>query len=588
MLSELLITNFAIIDDLHLRFEPGFNVLTGETGAGKSIIIDAVSLLLGARGDVEYVRAGADQASIEAHFRVDGPVWERVEPLLERDELLGEEPRRLILAREIRRNGRNVCRINGRAVTLRALQGVGELLVDIHGQSEHLSLLRVKEHVNLLDRFGGLWPLRNQVAGTVQELRRVRRELAALQRDERELARRVDLLEYQVNEIDAARLEPGEDATLQQERTRLANAEQLTELAQEAYTALYEGGEDQASAVDLVQIALRALHALARLDSSLEATAQRADELGYALDDLASSLLDYRDSIEYNPRRLNQVEERLAVIHSLQRKYGATIEDVLAFAERTREELDGIEHAEERIEELQAQEESLLHKVGRLGAELSARRREAVDQLAALVEAELEQLNMAPARFAADLAWRDDADGAYVPGRRVAFDAAGLDRVEFLVAPNVGEPLKPLVRIASGGETSRLMLALKTVLSAADQTPTLIFDEIDSGIGGRVGSVVGRKLWGLTIANGSDAISHQVLCVTHLPQLASFGDLHVKVEKQIVGERTVTRIRPLETEARVKEVAVMLGSESDATQQSAREMLSRAEQDKQAADDGAA
>ncbi len=583
MLSELLIANFAIIDDLHLRFAPGFNVLTGETGAGKSIIIDAVSLLLGARGEAEYVRTGADQASIEAYFRVGGPVWDQIGPLLEQDDLQGEEPGHLILAREIRRNGRNVCRINGRAVTLRALQSVGELLVDIHGQTEHLSLLRVREHVNLLDRFGGIWPLRSQVAHRVQELRRVRRDLADLQRDERELARRIDLLEYQVNEIEAARLEPGEDELLLQERTRLANAEQLTELAQEAYAALYEGSDDQASAVDLVQAALRALHGLARLDPSLEPTAQRAEEMGYALDDVASSLLDYRDSIEYNPRRLNQVEERLAVIHSLQRKYGASIKDVLAFAERQRQELDAIEHAGERIEELMAQEEALLREVGHLGAELSARRREAAGQLSARIEAELEELSMAQARFAVDLAWRDDPEGAYVNGERVAFDASGLDRVEFLVAPNVGEPLKPLVRIASGGETSRLMLALKAVLSAADQTPTLIFDEIDTGIGGRVGSVVGRKLWGLTVANGSEAAAHQVLCVTHLPQLAAFGDVHVKVEKQIIGGRTVTRVRPLELETRVQEVALMLGSQSDATQESAREMLLRGERDKQQA-----
>ncbi len=580
MLSELTVHNLAIIDKLNLRFGSGFSVLTGETGAGKSIIIDAVSLLLGGRGEAEVVRSGADRAAVEGTFLLDAEIQAMVGPLLAEDELEGDEPGTLLLGREVRREGRNVCRVNGRSVPLKTLEKIGQCLVDIHGQTEHLSLMRVREHVDLLDRYGGLWPLRDQVAGLVRDLRGVRRELAGLRRDEREMARRVDLLNYQVGEIQAARLHVDEEQGLAQERTRLANAEQLTALAGEAYHALYESDEDQASAVDLLQGAARALGGLVRLDPSTEALGKAAETLGYQVQDLAESVRSYRDRIEFNPERLNQVEERLGLIRSLQRKYGETIADVLAFAERAGRELETIEHSGERIAELEADEERLLHDLGRLGADLSARRREAGERLAAGIEAELNELSMARARFGVDVAWSDQADGAYVEGRRVAFDSAGLDRVEFLVSPNVGEPLKPLVRIASGGETSRLMLALKTVLAQADRTPTLIFDEIDAGIGGRVGAVVGHKLWGLTVGDGGKARRHQVLCVTHLPQLASYGDQHLMVRKGIVGDRTVTAVQELHDGEREQELAGMLGALTDKTLASAREMIAASDESK--------
>lgn len=588
MLAELTIRDLAIIDELHLRFGEGLNVLTGETGAGKSIIVDAVSLLLGGRGDAGLIRAGAGRASVEGVFRLDAEARAAVEPMLEADGLEGDEPGILVLSREIRKEGRNICRVNGRAVALKSLQSVGECLVDIHGQTEHLSLMRVREHADLLDRYGGLWPLRQEVADRVAELRAVRRELGSLRRDERELARRTDLLQYQVSEIDAARLEPGEDQELGTERTRLANAEQLQALAQEAFTALYESGEEQASAVDLLQAAALALAGLLRLDPSTSALAETAEQVSYQLEDLAEQVREYRDQVEFNPRRLNQVEERLSLIHNLQRKYGDSIADVLAFAGRARQELETIEHSEERIAELEAEEDRLLHEIGRLGGELSRQREEAGQRLAAGIEAELDELSMARARFGVDLAWRDDPDGAYVDeagrngtqGRRIAFDSSGLDRVEFLVAPNVGEPLKPLIRIASGGETSRLMLALKTVLAQADRTPTLIFDEIDAGIGGRVGGVVGHKLWGLTRGDGDMVRCHQVLCVTHLPQLASYGDVHLHVSKGVVGGRTVTSVEALEGKDLEEEMAGMLGAVTELTRASAVEMLASSRADK--------
>jgi DNA repair protein RecN (Recombination protein N) len=446
--------------------------------------------------------------------------------------------------------------------------------VDIHGQSEHLSLLRVREHVNLLDRYADLWPLRSQVADKVFALRQVQRELQELLRDERELARRADLLEYQVQEIAAARLEVGEEKELEAERNRLANAERLTQLTDEAYRALGEGEEGQFSAIDLLGLVVQNLTNLEKIDSSLTERRRAAEEVSYQLEDLVQSLRAYHDQIEYDPVRLRQVEERLDLIHSLKRKYGDSIEEILAFGQQAQRELEAITHSEERVEELQAEEDRLLHEIGDLAAQLSAQRREAGDRLAEAIEAELADLNMERARFGVSIEQSENADGVWVSDKRYAFDSTGMDRVEFLIAPNVGEPLKPMAKIASGGETSRLMLALKTVLSAADETPTLIFDEIDQGIGGRAGGVVGYKLWSLSP-------QHQVLCVTHLPQLAGYGDTHYKVDKKVVGERTLAFAQELDIDGRLEELAQMLGTATEVTRQSAQEILEEVEKIKE-------
>jgi DNA repair protein RecN (Recombination protein N) len=573
LLVELNIKNFAIIDELNLRFSPCFNVLTGETGAGKSIIIDAVSILLGGRAESEYIRAGTEESQVEGIFHLDEAAQAAILPLLKEDGLEGEDDETLILAREIRHSGRNICRVNGRAVTLGTLERIAQRLVDIHGQSEHLSLLRVREHVNLLDRYAGLWPLRSQVADKVSALRQVQRELQELLRDERELARRADLLEYQVQEISAARLEVGEEEELEAERNRLANAERLTEWTDEAYCALGEGEEGQASAIDLLGLVVRNLTSLEKIDPSLAEQRRVAEEVSYQLEDLVQSLRAYRDQIEFDPFRLGQVEERLDLIHSLKRKYGDSIEEVLAFGQTAQRELEAITHSEERVEELQAEEDRLLHEIGDLAAQLSAQRREADDRLSAAIEAELADLSMERARFGVSIEQGEDADGVWVGDKRYAFDSTGIDRVEFLVAPNVGEPLKPMAKIASGGETSRLMLALKAVLSAADETPTLIFDEIDQGIGGRTGGVVGYKLWSLSP-------KHQVLCVTHLPQLAGYGDTHYKVDKKVVGERTIAHVHELDMDGRLEELAQMLGTVTEVTRQGAQEILEEVKKSK--------
>jgi DNA repair protein RecN (Recombination protein N) len=432
----------------------------------------------------------------------------------------------------------------------------------------------VRAHQHFLDRFGGLEEQRGILAGEVGRLQVVRKELASLLRDEQELARRVDQLTYQVQEINAARLEPDQEAELNSERNRLTNAEQLNLLAGEAYGALYEGGEEQLSAADLLGQALRALNQLSKIDSALEDQEQVAKSLSIQTDDLARTLHDYQENIEFSPARLAQVEERLSLIYSLKRKYGNSIEAILAFGQRAQTELESITHSEERIEALREEEETLRHSVGQMAADLSEARRAAGERLATEVEAQLSDLNMEGASFDVGLSWTDDPNGVYVGDRALACDQRGIDRIEFLIAPNPGEGLKPLVKVASGGETSRLMLALKTVLSTADETPTLIFDEIDQGIGGRVGGVVGRKLWGLTQADG---LKHQVLCVTHLPQIAGYGDTHFHVEKGVSKKRTTTRVRVLGGANRVEEMAVMLGTPSDGTRRSAQEILEEAE-----------
>jgi len=569
MLQELSITNFAIIDQLRLPLAPGLNVLTGETGAGKSIIIDAVSALLGGRISAEMViRAGADRATIEGVFTLSSAQSDALRPLL--DEYgLDDGDGTLILSRELSRAGRNVCRVNGRAVTVAVLEQFGQRLVDIHGQSEHLSLLRVREHLEYLDRYAGLAGEREQLAATVAELRQVRQALQGCLRDERELARRVDLLQYQVAEIEAASLDPEEEEELLHQRTMLTNAERLQELANSAYVLLNGGEQQRRSGLDILGAVAHDLGQLERLDSTVAEQRQAVEEAIYQLEDVARALRLYRDSVEYSPARLQQVEDRLSLIQSLKRKYGDTVAEVLRFGRAAREELDAITHNEERLAELRAREAELLDQAGQEAARLSEARREAASRLERAIEQELDALKMERARFVVSLERVEDPEGPEIEGQRWALDATGIDRVEFLIAPNPGEPPKPLAKIASGGETSRLMLAMKSVLSAADPVPTLIFDEIDAGISGRVGTLVGRKLWSLTR-------EHQVLCVTHLPQIASFADHHLAVSKRIDGERTVTLVQRLGEGEQRHELAAMLGGDgSEASLLNAGELLAQ-------------
>jgi DNA repair protein RecN (Recombination protein N) len=566
MLSELRIENFAIIQQLELAFQPGLITFTGETGAGKSIILDAITAVVGGRADGSMIRAGADRASVEATFRLEGSSRAVLLEILEREDLL-DDPNYVTLSREMRREGRSTARVNGRAVNTNLVREIGSYLIDIHGQSEHLSLLNVRQHVHLLDRYASSQSALHDYRRAYETLTRLRRELNQLRQTEQDAERRTDLLSYQLQEIDAAALKPGEDGELRHERERLANAENLATLAQQGITLLDEGSPESPAISDLFGEVAQALASLARIDSSQADLAEQAETVTDMLSEIGHDLQNYLENIEFNPRRLEQVEERLDLILKLQRKYGGSTESALAFADKAREELETIAHATERIAELEVEETHALQDLAIKGQALSDRRRSAASELEGGVERELNDLSMSGAQFAVDFQYHPDPDGVVLEnGERVAFDSTGLDRVEFLIAPNPGEGLKPLVKIASGGETSRLMLALKNVLAQADDIPTLIFDEIDQGIGGRVGMVVGEKLWQL-------GRRHEVLCVTHLPQLAAFGDQHFRVRKMVEEGRTTTQVDQLTDSSRLDELALMLGSVNDANRYAANETL---------------
>ncbi len=592
MLTELHIRNFAIIDDLQLAFGPGLNILTGETGAGKSIIIDALGMLLGDRATADWVRAGSEMAQIDATFQViEGEILAELAPILEANGLdEPDNPHWVALSREVRRNGRNICRVNGRVVNLQLLGEVTGHLVDVHGQGEHLNLLRPRTHIHLLDRFANLLPQRREVATLVGQLREVRSELTRLRQDARTIAQRIDLLSFQAEEIAAAQLQPGEESELESERRRLGNAEALIKLAQTAQAILSEGESEMPGALDLVSEAVGRIERLARIDPDMDDVAAEGQALLEQLSDLARTMQDYADNLEFNPERLQEVEDRLELIAGLKRKYGDTIEQINAFGARAQHDLDELGNWEVKTADLEKQETALLHAIGKLAAKLSVQRAKAGEALARQVEQELGDLRMARARFGVAVEQRAQAEGAYLAdGRRVAFDSTGIDQVEFMVSANPGEPLKPMARVASGGETARLMLALKSVLTHADATPTLIFDEIDQGIGGRVGSIVGQKLWMLTGQQGRNGhqsadkvstdnlVAHQVLCITHLPQLAAFGDQHFTVNKRVIvesgEERTSTVVRQLAAADRIEELMQMLGANSAAGRRSVEEML---------------
>ncbi len=581
MLRLLSITNFATIERLEMELAPGFNVLTGETGAGKSIIVDALILLLGGRADGGMVRTGARQSRIEGIFLLNGDLARKVNVALDGYEIAGGEEE-IILAREVNLDERNTCRMNGRIVSLRLLSALAEHLVDIHGQHQHLSLFRVREQMDILDRYGGLWQLRTQVADRVRQVRQVRQELDRLRAEEQELAQRVDFLRYQVGEIGAANLRPAEDEDLVLERDRVANAERIITLSEHAYRLLYDSFDRQESIMDLIGQVTQDLTHLERLDSSLSQVLESVDALMHQVDELARTLRNYRDSIEYDADRLQELEGRLDLIGRLKRKYGGNVEEILAFAETASKDLDKLSHSEERIEELKSQEMELRRQVGGLARGLSEARRHASQRLADAIEAEVAGLALEHVQVHVDIRQTGSKDGVPVgtgdsgpcstpslDGEHVRcldFNDTGIDSVEFLISLNLGEPPRPLARIASGGEVARLMLAIKTILSTADRIPNLVFDEIDAGIGGRVGSVLGQKLWALSK-------SHQVLCVTHLPQIACYADRHVRVAKLASRDRTVTSVEILADETRVTELTQMLGSDRRATRSNAREML---------------
>lgn len=587
MLIELNISNYAVIDTLRLTLGPGFNVLTGETGAGKSIILGALGLLLGDRADAAMVRSGAERAYVEGIFELGLDACATVGALVDLD----IENDGLILSREVSSAGRSVCRINGRAVPQRKFSEVGALMVDVHGQGEHLSLLRPAEHADLLDRYGGLTDLRGRFGGVVRDFGAVRRQISRITKEREELDARAELLSFQVAEIAAAGLVPGEEEALAAERTLLLNAERAVQLAKEAVGALEQDHPAHAGAIELIGIAVRSLSALEQFEPALAAQRKTAESAVLDLQDLVRELEVFADGLEKDDRRLGDIEERLNLLGSLKRKYGPGIDHILAFAARSARELEVQGESGQLLEELSSQQTALAARAAGLAAELSNERMQAACLLSAEVERQLAGLGMDGAKLAVVLEHREDErglpaapgvpqpfdgivqSGAAVPSGKnpapfMKFDSTGVDRVEFLISANRGEPLKPLASTASGGETSRLMLAIKGALVKADPVPTLVFDEIDAGIGGRVGEAVGQRLRSL-------GRLHQVLAVTHLPQIASCGDLHVSVRKAAEAGRTTTRVVEVSGEQRISEIGSMLGSDTEATRQKARELLAQ-------------
>lgn len=571
MLLDLTITEFAIIQRVQLRFGAGLNVLTGETGAGKSILIDALGAVLGQRVSADMVRTGAKAARVEAIFALDGAP--AIEEVLAAQGIEPDEEQ-LILTREIQPSGRSIARINGQATTMAVLGRVGAALVDIHGQSAHLSLLKPAVQLNLLDRFAGTLDLRQQVAERHRALTDLRHRIAGIASSSREREQRVDMLRFQVNEIDAAQLQPGEDEELERERSMLANAERI-QFDTLGALQLLTGDPDEATAQGALD-QLRQLDRLLRdLTGLAESTAGFQDQVAEALTtltDVGAEMRSFVDGIENDPARLEAVQDRIELIRTLKRKYGATIDDVLRFGEDAQRELEGLTGAAVDIDSLNREQTERELELYDLASRLSIERAAAGAALSRAIEQSIADLGMGSATIECRLTATPDPNGiGPVGGPRVACDDTGIDRVELLVATNAGEMPKPVAKIASGGETARLMLGAKSVLSSIDRTPTLVFDEIDVGVGGRSGQVVGEKLSAL-----SD--QHQVLVITHLPQVAAFADEHFRIEKAATDGRVISTVEPLDDRARAEEIGLMLDGApvTDAARANAVHMLERA------------
>lgn len=563
MLRELNIRNFAIIDDIHIRFSDGFTILSGETGAGKSIIINAVNLLLGGRANAGFVRTGEEAAELEALFEItpQSPAAR----VLEENDLDPAEG--LIIRRIIARNNRHKVYINDRLSTSALLNAVTENLASISGQHAHQGLLDEEQHLLILDQFGGLMPLRDAVREKYQSIQPLIRNLDELNALRRRQEEERALLEFQRDEIRGAEIQPGEDETLTRELSLLKNGEKIYEAVHAGIDELY--GAQNAVVTRLVEVRKR-MEKACQVDPSLTPTVERIAETAFQIEDVVEGLRSYLDGLELNPARLEQVDDRLVQLQKLKRKYGGTLDDIFAHLETAEEKLTMVENLADRIAETEAKLAEARDDLAKAAETLSQKRTETGAELAGKVEAELGNLKMANTRFEVALTRipATETTHAYLKAGDAAITETGLDRAAFMIAPNVGEALKPLAAIASGGELSRVVLALKAILARIESVETVIFDEVDAGIGGDVAEIVGRKI-------GSLAERHQVICITHLPQIAKFGDHHFRIAKQVADGRTRTVIQPLTDEERVQEIARMLGGVkmTQATLDHASEMI---------------
>ena len=560
MLSLLHIENIAVIQAADIRFEPGFNVLTGETGAGKSIVIDAIGAVMGERTSRDLIRTGANGARVSAVFcALPELAW------FAENGINPDENGELLLERELLADGRNVCRVNGRPLTVAQLKLLGRQLLNIHGQHDGQQLLDPACHLDYLDSFGQTEGLLAEYAATYHAMADIRRQLDGLRMDEAEKARRVDTLTYQIAELERANLTAGEDETLTARRDLLRNAGRIMDAVESAFQAL--SGDSDRGAVELLAEAQQALTTGGRVSEELAKMGEKAAELRYAAYDLAEEIRDLRDSFESSAGELDQIEGRLDLIYRLKKKYGSTVDEMLEFLERSRQELEQIQYADDTIARLESQLSKALEQAKAAARKLSDARKAAAVTLQARIEDELSQLDMPKVRFMADFAEKVGETG---------LDETGMDAVQFLMSANVGEELKPIHKIASGGELARIMLALKNVLAENEQVTTLIFDEVDTGVSGRAAQKVARKM--------SDvARTKQVLCVTHLPQIAAMADSHFCVEKGEADGRTFTAVQQLNDEQRCGELARLTSGDllTPAALQGAAEMLAQARAYKQ-------
>lgn len=549
MLELLHIENIAVIRQADITFRPGFNALTGETGAGKSIVIDAISAILGQRAYRDAIRTGADRAFISAVFHgVPAYPWfqENSVPLDGGD---------VLIQREIFADGRNVCRVNGIPVTVSILRGLGQQLIQIHGQHDSAQLFDEANHLAMLDAFADHAPLMERYRNAYLEMDALRKRIRSLQMDEAEKARRVENLTFQIQEIDRAELKAGEDQELEEKRKLMRSGEKLMNALNEAAGALY-GGDDTDGAVSLVSQAQHALGMVADVSDAIDAAYQQVTELGYTIVDAAERVRDLRDSFDFSPGELEAVESRLDVIHRLRRKYGATCEDILNYQKKCKKELDEIQMADDTIAQLQTQFRGKAKAAKALAAELSESRRQAAVQFEKRLISELRQLDMPRVQFVCQLE----------PLRHL--EESGGDSCRFMMSANIGEELRQMNRVASGGELARIMLAMKNVLSEKDHIPTMIFDEVDTGVSGRAAQKVAEKLH--SVSKGK-----QVLVVTHLPQIAAMADTHFLISKAEQDGRTYTSVTPLTLEGRKEEIARLIGGAkiTSNTLKSAEEML---------------
>ena len=569
MLETLSIHNIALIDELELELAPGLNIFTGETGAGKSVILKSIGLVLGERATADIVREGTDFAKVEAGVSPHNQhsMWHTDFALSD----VLDPSDAVVLSRRISANGRSRCHVNGRLVNLNQLQALGTLLVDIHGQHEHQSLFRTQTHLQLLDDFGGCSEARQHVNKVYAHLQALQQESDDLTQTLRASERERDLLEFEIEELTSAALQEGEEEELATEARILKNAEALAQDANRAY-ALIDGdtsARGNSSVLERLKDAAKTLTKLAALDGSLSEIQDRLETSLYELEDIAEHIRQYTHTVESNPMRLDEVTDRLALIARLKRRYGNSISEILAYHAEAEQKLQTLQFGSEKREALQADIHKTIQEAQHLCLALSSKRQHVAKQLSKQIETELRTLGMDKAEFQASVQPIADEHGPFqIDNEGYGFRPHGMDDVEFLIAPNVGSEARPITKIASGGEISRIMLALKTVLVQVDEIPTLLFDEIDSGIGGKVADVVGRKLKELSEFA-------QVICITHLPQIARFADRHFRVEKKVVEDRTLITAKPLTPEEQVSEIVRMHGGETtEIGLAHARELLS--------------